>query len=93
MQVIVAGSGEDWKAARKMPASPYHILSPLGFEVQLKKSLLPNDTNLPRYVVCRCPLLCFIVCVLIKVLLYLTVITFIHGRPVEHACVTTFVLN
>ena len=48
VQLIVAGPGDDWKAARKKTTSPYHILSPLGFDLQLKKSLLPNDTNLPK---------------------------------------------
>ena len=50
VQLIVAGAGDDWQSARRAASSPYHILHPLGFDVQLKKSLLPNDTNLPRYI-------------------------------------------
>ena len=49
IQLILAGAGDNWQSARKEASSPYHILHPLGFDVQLKKSLLPNDTNLPRY--------------------------------------------
>ena len=49
VQLILAGAGDDWQSARREASSPYHILHPLGFDVQLKKSLLPNDTNLPRY--------------------------------------------
>ena len=49
VQLIIAGAGDDWERARKMAASPYHILSPLGFDVQLKKSKLSSDdTNLPK---------------------------------------------
>ena len=49
VQLILAGAGDDWQSARREASSPYHILHPLGFDIQLKKSSLPNDTNLPRY--------------------------------------------
>lgn len=50
LQVLLAGPGQDWKGAwsRRSGTSPLHVLEPTSLELGLKKSLLPNDTRLPK---------------------------------------------
>ena len=48
LQVLVAGPGQDWGSAWSSGTSPLHILEPTSLELELKKSLLPNDTRLPK---------------------------------------------
>ena len=49
LQVLLAGPKQDWMSAWSSGTSPLHILEPTSLELGLKKSLLPNDTRLPKY--------------------------------------------
>lgn len=41
---------EDWCLLRQKSKSPNHILRPLGIDLIMKRCLLHNDVNLPKYV-------------------------------------------
>ena len=71
LQVLVAGPGEDWRDGWSADSSPLHLLEPTGLELWLKRSLLPNDTRLPKLVVCVsvCVSVCLSVCLSILHLL------------------------
>ena len=42
--------GEDWRSVRNEEKSKLHLLYPFGIEVQLQKSLAPDDVRLTQYV-------------------------------------------
>ena len=48
LQVLLAGPKQDWTDAWSSSSSPLHLLEPTSLELKLKKSLLPNDTRLPK---------------------------------------------
>lgn len=48
LQVLLAGPKQDWTHAWSSSSSPLHLLEPTSLELQLEKSLLPNDTRLPK---------------------------------------------
>ena len=50
LQVLLAAPGQDWRSAwSSSGTSPLHVLEPTSLELGLKKSLLPNDTRLPKF--------------------------------------------
>lgn len=49
LQVLLAGPKQDWTDAwSSSPSSPLHLLEPATLDLELRKSLLPNDTRLPK---------------------------------------------
>lgn len=44
---LLISEGENWSSALAASSS-LHLLEPTGFTLLLKKSLLPNDTRLPK---------------------------------------------
>ena len=48
MKLLVAGSQQDWNAARATSRSPFHILTPLELNLELHKSISPKDTKMPK---------------------------------------------
>lgn len=48
LQVLLAGPKQDWTAAWSSASSPLHLLEPATLDLELRKSLLPNDTRLPK---------------------------------------------
>lgn len=48
LQVLLAGPKQDWTDAWSSSSSPLHLLEPATLDLELRKSLLPNDTRLPK---------------------------------------------
>eukprot|EP00731_Ephydatia_muelleri_P036267 Em0227g1a len=51
VQLIVTGSGEDWRKALLSCDITHHLLKPSGLDLVVKKSILPMDTRLPSLLV------------------------------------------
>ena len=61
VEVLVVAGGVAWEGARGSQVSPLHLLRPTQLQLQLMKSLLPNDTKLPTLVpTCLLHVLCII---------------------------------
>ena len=46
----IATKDDDWQSARGTMSTSMHILSPTGFSIELRKSIVSDDALLPRYV-------------------------------------------
>ena len=50
VQVIFASREDDWHKARKEGPGQLHLLQPVTLDVVLMKSVVPDDTRLPKFV-------------------------------------------
>lgn len=50
LQLLLAAPKQDWASAWAISSSSLHLLQPTSLDLELKKSLLPNDTRLPKYI-------------------------------------------
>ncbi|XP_065832345.1 intermembrane lipid transfer protein VPS13A-like isoform X1 [Oscarella lobularis] len=48
ISAFVAPTRLVWEDSKHLPASPLYLIQPLGLELTLRKSIVPNDTRLPE---------------------------------------------
>ncbi|XP_064645587.1 intermembrane lipid transfer protein VPS13C-like isoform X5 [Lineus longissimus] len=48
IQVLFAHPGDSWEFAKQQTHTPMHILRPMSLDLNIHKSIIPNDTRMPK---------------------------------------------